>query len=439
MDKLPLWLLLATLSVGILGAEPLRVMDATRWREDLAVLREQMPKVHGNLFHTMSREQFDSALDALEEALPGLTASQVKIRILRLVAMVNDGHTRVPLETLGNQVFPVRLHFFGDGLYVVSADKAYAAIVGGKVKRIGSLSVDDAYAAVRPLVSVDAENEGRRRFLAVNFLVVPEVLQAIGATRSIDVVDLAVDKGGRESTAELSAQPAAALNEYAWPLEPRTWLDVREHANGTLPLWLRHPDQHYWHAFLDNHRTLYVQYNQVQDEPGGEPISRYFPHLFREADARRVERLVIDVRLNGGGNNELNRPIWQALIKSERLNQKGKLWVIIGPKTFSAAMNFVDDMEANTNATFVGEPTGETPNMWGDPVSIELPNSGIVVRTSTLWWQMADPRDKRPYRTPDIPVEMKFSDYANNIDPVLDAILNAGAPAVSPEARRQQK
>jgi hypothetical protein len=65
-------------------------------------------------------------------------------------------------------------------------------------------------------------------------------------------------------------------------------------------------------------------------------------------------------------------------------------------------MNFVDDMELNTNATFVGEPTGETPNMWGDPGSLKLPNSGIVVQTSTLWWQMEDPRDRRPFRAPDI-------------------------------------
>jgi len=188
---------------------------------------------------------------------------------------------------------------------------------------------------------------------------------------------------------------------------------------------MQHPDKHYWHASLDDRRTLYVQYNQVQDEPKGEPISAYFPRLFGEADKRRVERVIIDVRLNGGGNNELNRPIWHALLKSDRLNHKGRLWVAIGPQTFSAAMNFVDDMELNTNATFVGEPTGETPNMWGDPVRLKLPNSGIVVQTSTLWWQMEDPRDRRPFRAPDIPAEMSFADYANNVDPVLSAIFAA--------------
>jgi len=158
---------------------------------------------------------------------------------------------------------------------------------------------------------------------------------------------------------------------------------------------------------------LYVQYNEVLDEPGGEPISVYFPRIFKEPEQRNVRRVVLDIRLNGGGNNQLNRPIWHALIKSERLNQKGKLWVLIGSKTFSAAMSFVDDLELNTNALFAGEPTGESPNQWGDPVDVKLPNSGIVIQASTLWWQLQDPRDHREYRAPDLSVPLAFSDYVN--------------------------
>src|SRR5580692_10721963 len=123
MRNLPLWLLLVTLSAGSLRAEPQDSEDTTKWREDLAILREQMPKNHGNLFHTMTRAQFDGAFDALEGALPDLSAGQVKVGIMRLVAMVNDGHTRVRQETLGNHILPVKLHFFADGLYVVSAEK----------------------------------------------------------------------------------------------------------------------------------------------------------------------------------------------------------------------------------------------------------------------------------------------------------------------------
>ena len=422
MGTLRVWLLAAVLLAGPAGAAPQNAADVARWREDLAVLREQMPKSHGNLFHTMTRAQFEDTFDALEAALPGLTANQAKLGLMRLVAMVNDGHTRVRQETLQFHVLPVKLHFFPDGLYVVAAAAGHADIVGGKVQRIGGMPVAAAYQAVRPLIPVDADNEGRRRLQSVNLLVMPEVLQAIGATARTEVVDLTVEKGGRQVNATLAAELPGPANNSPWPLEPAGWVSARAHARNPTPLWLQHPETPYWHAFLDDGKTLYVQYNQVEDKSGGEPIATYFPNLFKEADRRGVERLIIDVRLNGGGNNELNRPIWHALLKNDRLDQKGRLWLIIGPKTFSAAMNFVDDMELNTHATFVGEPTGETPNMWGDPVSLTLPNSGIVVQTSALWWQIADPRDKRPFRAPDIPVEMTFTDYANNVDPVVQTI-----------------
>ena len=195
----------------------------------------------------------------------------------------------------------------------------------------------------------------------------------------------------------------------------KTWVGARERAGNPLPLWLQHPEKHYWHAFRMAAERCMSSTTRCRTSQEASRSRPTFRTCFEEAERRAVERLIIDVRLNGGGNNELNRPIWHALLRSDRLNQKGRLWVIIGPKTFSAAMNFVDDMELNTRATFVGEPTGETPNMWGDPVSLRLPNSGIVVQTSTLWWQMEDPRDQRPFRAPDIAAPMSFTDYANNL------------------------
>src|SRR5262249_27917241 len=224
---------------------------------------------HGNLFHTMSRRQFDEALDELESSLDGATNDQVKVGIMRVVAMVHDGHTRVRPESLRNHALPVRLHFFPDGLYVVAADRAHADLAGGRVTAIGLKSAAEAYGAVRPLIPVDADNEGRRRFLATDFLVMPEVLQAIGAAKGSDSVDITVDKGGRSMTDTLSAQSSAPPNDRPWPREPDGWVSAREHPANPLPLWARHADKHYWHMFVGGTRALYVQYNQVQDEPGG--------------------------------------------------------------------------------------------------------------------------------------------------------------------------
>ena len=418
--------ILAVLASPVVSGSP--DLNETAWREDLVVYREQMPLRHGNLFHTLSRAQFDASIDNLERALPQLTASQLKVELLRLVAMINDGHTRVRPETLGNHMLPVRLRFFADGLYIEAAAGEFASLVGGRVSRIGSLSEDEAYNRVRPLVAVDGDNEYRRRLLAADLLITPEVLAGIGASADAGTATLTIEHNsdehdGHEQVVRLPATSFRIWSNHGWPVDPPGWVDARRSATAPAPLWLRNTHQNYWHEFLPDGQTLYVQYNNVEDQPGGETIGHYFPRVFLEAEKRHVSRVVIDLRLNGGGNNELNRPIWHALLRSPQFNQKGRLWVLIGPQTFSAAMNFVDELELNTNVLFAGEPTGETPNMWGDPVGITLPNSGIVVQASTLWWQFADPRDHRSFRAPDLLVPLTFADYRRNIDPVLDAVL----------------
>ena len=69
-----------------------------------------------------------------------------------------------------------------------------------------------------------------------------------------------------------------------------------------------------------------------------------------------------------------------------------------------------------------GEPTGGKPNSYGDSHRIMLPNSGIAVRVSTLWWQ-EDERDTRQWIAPQITAEMTFEEYHTNTDPALNAIL----------------
>jgi tetratricopeptide (TPR) repeat protein len=104
------------------------------------------------------------------------------------------------------------------------------------------------------------------------------------------------------------------------------------------------------------------------------------------------------------------------------VDQPGKLFVIIGRSTFSAAQFLINELEQYTDAVFVGEPSGGKVNSYGDSRKIVLPHSGITVRVSTLWWQ-EDPRDMRQWKGPDIAAELSSSDYRDNIDPALKAVL----------------
>lgn len=174
---------------------------------------------------------------------------------------------------------------------------------------------------------------------------------------------------------------------------------------------------------MPEHGLVYVYYGQVVNAPQGPSVRAFFDDIFDFIDANDVGRLVIDVRHNTGGEGMLNRPVVRRLIGS-RVNRPGGLFVIIGPRTFSAAQVFVEDIEWWTDAFFVGMPTGSSPRFYGDHSSFHLPNSGLVVSASPTWWQPGGPYDRRRFLAPDVAAEPAFADYLANRDPAIDAILD---------------
>jgi hypothetical protein len=106
--------------------------------------------------------------------------------------------------------------------------------------------------------------------------------------------------------------------------------------------------------------------------------------------------------------------------------------VLIGRETFSAAQMLVNDFEHSSNAIFVGEPTGGSPSGYGDSRKFKLPNSGLTVRASTIYWRDMDSDEKRPATIPHLPVALTAKDYFSGKDPVLDAATSFDV-ATTPE------
>ena len=398
-----------------------------QWREDLAYLARELPRRHKNLFHTISRAQFDSALAVLDRKLPGLARHQVIIELARLVALVGDGHTNVaPTRDpkIGFHTYPVRLYFFKDGLFIRSAAKAQADLVGAKVVRIGRLTADEAYLAVRGLIGRD--NEMNARFFAPILLAMPEVLHAIGAIDQPDAAPLLLEQAGTRTVTVLRPAGLAAMmpsdTDVSWTQEDG-WVDMRGPDGARTPLWLRgDPRDPLRLEYLPESRTAYVQYNKVGDAPD-ETIAAFAERLRAFVDSGEVDRLVLDLRLNRGGDGTLNQPLMLSLIRSPKLEGPGHLFVIIGRSTFSAAQFLVHELEEYTDAVFVGEPTGGKPNSYGDSRRITLPNSGITLRASIYYWQRTHPLDTRPWKGPDVAAELTSRDYGANVDPALREIL----------------
>jgi len=195
------------------------------------------------------------------------------------------------------------------------------------------------------------------------------------------------------------------------------------------PRWWTQEEPPLTFEYRKNERTVYAIFAAVEDDKN-KKLSALARELFDFVNANKAQKLIIDVRNNGGGDNTLLAPLIDGARQSS-LNHPGGLFVLIGRQTFSAGQNFVNRMEKDTDALFVGEPTGESPNQYGDPEIYSLPHTRLPVLISTRRWEDSVPEDHRKWTAPDIPARYTFRDYIDGTDPAIEAALHFDASKIA--------
>lgn len=410
--------------VTSLFAGSLRSQTPAEWQADLRHLQQTVHSKYSNLFHTITAAEWDKAVDSFHAVIPKLDKINTIAGFVALVSRFHIGHTQV--NTFGFHSdekpllsrYPYRLFWFSDGLYILKADQQYERAVGGKIVRIGTMKPEQAIEAIRPLVAY--ENEQGFKSNVVTFLATPEYLKVRGIAESSEELPVVISKNGKEETVIFKPQQGR-FNGRTVLETPAGWVDSKKASS--IPLWQKEPGEYRYMEFLPKNKTLYVRHTVTLND-GEKTITDFFSKMADFIDKNDVQKLVLDIRMNGGGNNYLNKRIITSIIESKKINQPGKFFCILGRRTFSAAQNLVNELEKYTEVVFVGEPTSENVNFYGDTRTETLPNTKLQVNLSWMWWQNLDPRDKRTATSPQLAVDMSFDDYYNNNDPALDIIMN---------------
>lgn len=422
-------ILILVFLAGILSLQAQPGLGAQDWRSDLAYFRQLVHSKYPNLFYNVSAAQFDSAVSAIDKKIGTLSDVQMKVEFAKLVAMFHIGHTSVRRQWGSGDNFtywvhplPVRFYLFNDGLYIKSIHADYKEAVGGKVLKIGNKTAEQALQLIRPVIAF--ENEQGFKNMVQYYLNSAEILQAVGISERADKIPVTYQKDGRENTITLSATEPVQGPRHGPISIPADWVDAYDQLGkpGSV-LWLRGTERLRYFEYLPESRTVYVRHDAVQDEPD-QTIKEFFEKVFRFTDSVGADRFVLDIRLNGGGNNYLNKPVITGVVASKKINRNGHFFVILGKATFSAAQNLTNELEKYTEVTFVGEPTAENVNFYGDTRIEVLPKSKLNIALSWLWWQNLDPRDKRPWTAPHLAADMNFADYAKGNDPCMNVIMN---------------
>ena len=218
-----------------------------------------------------------------------------------------------------------------------------------------------------------------------------------------------------------------------------------------------------------NPKTAFFDYRSFDASPDG---MRLIESAFRLAIDNNAENLIIDLRQNGGGNSnagdELIRHFWSGryrmfrktstrvspelrrwyqvqgrqgwsefephmgkswtLTEEERTPQttsvlfRGRIFVLTGPRTFSAASDFTAAIKTYRMATILGYETGGLWSCHGDVLTMNLPRSGyhFGVSFKTFYGPVEIPDEFRSGTVPDVPAsERVLRPYAKEPDPLL--------------------
>lgn len=410
------------LSFSLPGAVYPQSLTAQQWREDLVFLQQSVHNDYSFLFRKTDPATFDASVDTLYQAIPGMEPHEIMVGLARLMASFEYGHTvlgywegKVPFHAL-----PLVLYHFDDGVYLQGVHRDYEALAGARLVGIEGVPVETVLARMRPVVP--AENEMFVKAYGMHYLTFPEFLHAQGVLPELKLtVTLQLEQDGKTFEAAVTAVPEQRFpRQYGMVVPGEEWVESRDLSQ--TPLYLKHLDKFYYMEYLPEHKTLYVRQSQVLDQEG-EDIPTFYGRVFDFIDENEVEKLILDLRLNGGGNNYKNKPVVTGIIRTSKIDRPGHFMVIIGRRTFSACMNLVNELDSYTNAVFIGEPTGENVNFYGDNRPVTLPNSGINAYLSYAWWQDKPQWENGPWKAPHLATGMTFDQYRTNQDPALEAAL----------------
>ena len=377
-----------------------------KWRQDLHYLASELPRLHINAFHAISKEEFEKEVSRIDSEIPNLQPREIKIELRKLVALIGDGHTQFEwLSGFYSFSVPLQLYWLRDGLFVTGTTGKYQQILGTQVIGIESTPIEQAYEEICQLIP--RECDGFLLDISATYLTNIDYLYNLGIVHNTDSVQF-IFKTREEDTIALYLP---GINKYMGRDFPY-YLPEEE------PLYRTKEDLEYWSKYFKELHTLYLKYNSFIN-----PISfpKYSDKFWQMVEDSSVEYVIIDFRDNSGGASFCFDNFFNHIMTHDKINLKNHLYVLVNRGTFSSATLYAFQLRRETNALLAGEEMGNATNRFGDVRSFKLPNSGIRVSYCVKYFEEW-PDSLPPFKI-DIPIMPSSDEYLSGKDPILDSVL----------------
>jgi hypothetical protein len=250
------------------------------------------------------------------------------------------------------------------------------------------------------------------------------LLKGVGAISSVDTVSLElVSRGGLRRTVPLVTRTTERPGRQERMVAPPPTVSP--------PLYLSHMDRTPWEQPLPEHDALYVQVNNLKNDPT-ETIAAFGKRLWTVLSEGQQRFLILDLRHSNGGVTNMYPELLRTVVAFSRAPDH-QLYALIGRRSYSATGNFISDLERLANPIFVGEASSECCNLHGDPSSVTLPYSKVQSELTAVRWKLSrNAFDGRREMSAHVPVQLTADDYFAGKDPALDAVFRLIVSARKP-------
>lgn len=393
-----------------------------QWLEDINFFENALIQKHPDLYRNIEKEDFHKEIEALKKDVVKLSDLEVTMKLVQITASIEDAHTYMRINQEG-RVYPIVSRWFGNELYVGAADKSYSEVMGTKLISINNIPIKEISQEINTLIPHDTD-----QFIKAqnpDFIIWADALKYFNFIDSDEV--LFTFKDDRGTIIDINMKPSTITRENA--------VSYRLNVPKKPIKWLRGEDDFwgYWYKYIPEDKILYFQYNMCQDKYSTSAANKDISHMLPDfqvfleelkeiIDKNNIDKFIIDMRQNYGGDHKLLNPLIDILKNNKNLNRKGNLFVLIGRETYSAAVWNSVDLKNKTEAIFIGEPTGGKVNMLGNTVKVTLPNSKLSLIIPTANHFLSNKYKDSFY--PDIIIEESFDNYKNGVDEVYEMIKN---------------
>lgn len=346
-------------------------------KEDLEYLYETISKKHVSTIDMIPKEfenQYALELDKIDSNIDVLELWELSSRIVKTL---EDAHSGIYYFG-DDRVIDGSFSFENNILYYEANDKPNELL---EVLSIAGVGTKEIFSSFLSQFSYENIYWANNRFPAA--LSKRSNLKWLGLSLDSNIEMLVIDNNKEEKNiSQEFIEKNTNISDTASDYKFVNYKIMEEHDVGVLSL------------YECNYNETYIK--TLED-------------FFNEVKSNNINNIAIDLRFNGGGNSKVANEFISyldvdeykafgaelrygnnikeynsSIVKNEKKKHTftGDLYVLTSNGTFSSATMFSTILRDNNLAKIIGEPSGNKPSAFGDVLTFQLPNSGLVLKTT---------------------------------------------------------